>query len=181
MAKKRGCETARDMIFSMGAVLLTVFIILGVTYRSHSQQSFSPNYQAALQLAIQEGSWPIQTPTKLPADYQLTQARFEPESYGKPGQSRWYLGYQTPNNRYLSIWQTDGPLKKIVASASNNGICSGSVSVADSIWFKCENAKPESRVIYRPLGADSVIISGTVSFAELQNVAANLTAVTKSQ
>ena len=181
MAKKRGRETARDMVFSMGAVLLTVLIILGVTYRSHSQQSFAVNYSAALQSATEAGSWPIQVPTHLPPEYRLTQARFEPESYGKPGQSRWYLGYQTPNHEYLSIWQSDGALKKIVRSASNDGICSGTVLVAGHLWFKCQNAKPKSRVIYRQLGPDSIVISGTVSFAVLQQVAENLRIATKSQ
>jgi len=183
MAKKRGRETARDMIFSMGAVLLTVLIIMGITYRSHAQKMPAANFEQAQVVALGQGSWPILVPGKTtggtPAGYQLTQARFEAESYGKPGASRWYLGYKTSQGAYVSLWQSDGNQKKIIAATSNNGICSGEMKIAGQIWQKCAQKKPLSRVLYHSFGTNTAFVSGTAPFAELANFVAGLAPVTK--
>lgn len=183
MAKKRGRETARDMIFSMGAVLLTVLIIMGITYRSHSQKMPEANFAQAQKLAIGQGSWPILVPSNAtdgtPVGYKLTQARFEAESYGKPGTSRWYLGYKTAQDDYVSLWQSDGNQKQIIAAAANNGPCAGQMKIAGEIWKMCSQKKPLSHVIYRSFGTNTAVISGTASFAELARFAAGLISVAK--
>jgi Protein of unknown function (DUF4245) len=183
MAKKRGRETARDMIFSMGAVLLTVLIIMGITYRSHGQKMPVANFDQAQSTALSQGSWPILVPGRgsggTLAGYQLTQARFEAESYGKPGASRWYLGYKTAAGEYVSLWQSDGDQKQIIAAASNNGVCSGQMKIAGKTWSMCSQKKPLARLLYRPLGADTAYVSGTASFAELAKFVALLVPVTK--
>jgi len=183
MAKKRGRETARDMIFSMGAVLFTVLLIMGITYRSHAQKMATANFEQAQALAIGEGAWPILVPGHTtggtPAGYKLTQARFEAESYGKPGASRWYLGYKTSAGEYVSLWQSDGDPKQIIAAAANNGLCSGQMKIAGHNWNMCSQKKPLSRLLYRALGADFAFVSGTASFAELAKFAGSLVPVTK--
>lgn len=183
MAKKRGRETARDMIFSMGAVLLTVLIIMGITYRSHAQKMPVANFDQAKTTALSQGSWPILVPGSssggTPIGYQLTQARFEAESYGKPGTSRWYLGYKTAAGDYVSLWQSDGEQKQIIAAASNNGTCSGQMKISGEIWQMCAQKKPLARLLYRALGTDTAYVSGTASFAELAKFVADLIPVTK--
>ena len=183
MAKKRGRETARDMIFSMGAVLLTVLIIMGITYRSHSQKMPAANFAQAQALAVGQGSWPVLVPGDTsggtPNGYQLTQARFEAESYGKPGSSRWYLGYKTSAGDYVWLWQGDGNQKEIVAGAANNGACVGQMKIAGEIWRKCAQKKPLARVLYRSLGSNTAVVSGTAPFAELAKFVAGLVPVTK--
>mgnify|MGYP000028128347 CR=1 FL=1 len=184
MAKKRGRETARDMIFSMGAVLLTVLLILGITYRSHSQKMPDANFAQAQSLATSQGSWPILVPANAtdgtPAGYTLTQARFEAESYGKPGASRWYLGYKTPANQYVSLWQSDGNESQVIAAAANNGPCSGQIEISGDIWKMCSQKKPLARVFYRSLGSNLAVVSGTASFAELAKFIEGLRPVSKS-
>jgi hypothetical protein len=183
MAKKRGRETARDMIFSMGAVLLTVLIIMGITYRSHAQKMPAANFKQAQELAVGQGSWPILVPGNtsggIPKGYQLTQARFEAESYGKPGTSRWYLGYKTSAGDYVSLWQSDGNRKQIITAAANNGPCSGQMKIAGEIWQMCAQKKPLSRVLYRSLGPSTAVVSGTAAFTELATFVAQLVPLTK--
>ncbi|MBU6347869.1 MAG: DUF4245 family protein [Actinomycetales bacterium] len=184
MAKKRGRESARDMIFSMGAVLLTVLVILGVTYRSHNQQMPKADFSAALATAKTAANWPILVPTLAksgtPEGYQLTQARFEAESYGQVGSSRWYLGYQDNHGEFVSIWQSDGSRTRVIAAASNDGNCSKSIEVKDATWSYCQQVKPLTRTIYRDFGEYLVVISGTVSESKLVNLAESLVAVKKS-
>lgn len=185
MAKKRGRETARDMIFSMGAVLLAVLIIMGITYRTHSQKMPAANFNQAKTLAIGQGAWPILIPGNAadgtPSGYQLTQARFEAESYGKPGTSRWYLGYKTSADEFISLWQSDGDQKKIIAAASNNGPCSGQMRIAGEVWFMCSQKKPLARVLYHPFETNTAVVSGTATFAELAKFVSGLVPVSKSE
>jgi len=174
MAKKRGRESARDMIYSMGAVLVTVLIILGVTYRSHHQMTNSVDYQSALASARSQSSWPILTPTNIPKGFKVTQARFEPESYGQAGTTRWYLGFQTAQGEYVSLWQSDGPTQTIVAAASNGGNCSSTIALAGTKWTTCLQTKPLARTLYRLNGKQTIVVSGTVSQQELEDFAASL-------
>jgi len=183
MSKKRGRETARDMLFSMGAVLLTVLLIMGITYRPHAQKIPTANFEQAQAVAIEQGSWPILVPggntPVTPPGYQLTQARFEAESYGKSGASRWYLGYKTATGAYVSLWQSDGNQKKILAATSNNGTCARQLRITGEIWQMCTQNKPLARVLYHSFSNNTAFVSGTVPFAELAKFAESLAPVTK--
>ena len=143
------------------------------------------NFVQAKSLAQSQGSWPILIPDNVadgtPAGYQLTQARFEAESYGKPGTSRWYLGYKTPAEKYVSLWQSDGNQKKIIAAAANNGPCSGQMKIAGEIWFMCLQKKPLARALYHSFGTNTAVVSGTASFAELAKFVSGLVTVSKSE
>ncbi|NBU31944.1 MAG: DUF4245 domain-containing protein [Actinobacteria bacterium] len=178
MAKKRGRETARDMVFSMGAVLLTVLVILTITFRKHDQTLPEANFTSALSAAQAQSNWPVFIPSveilNSPTKFKLTQARYEAESYGNSTDTRWYLGYRTAENRYISLWQSDGQIEQIVATASNEGQCIGSVQIAGKLWQKCSQAKPLSRVIFRKDGDTVLVVSGTESFPNLINFAAGL-------
>lgn len=174
MARKRGRENARDMVYSMGAVLVAVLIILGITYRSHQQVSQSVDFNSALKSAISQSSWPILVPSQIPSDYQVTSARFEPESYGSAGQMRWYIGYRTGENQYVSLWQSDGPTQAIVAAASNNGECLQRVTFTGNEWTSCFQRKPLTRALYRTENDQTIVVSGTLRQNELETFASRL-------
>ena len=180
MAKKRGRETARDMIFSMGAVLIPVLIILAITYRPHSQQKTAVDLNAAVQTASVAAPWPIFLPSKdtsVLSGWQLTQARFEAESYGQSGTSRWFLGYQSPDEKFVSVWQSDGDPSQIIAAASNDGVCNTAIPIAGDEWKSCSQSQPLTRAIYRQFDKYLIVISGTASHSELVAVAKSLVEV----
>ena len=158
----------------MGAVLFAVFIILFITYRTHNQTSSSVDYQDALRAAKNESSWAILAPSVIPNGYKVTQARFEPESYGQAGTARWYLGFQTSNDEYLSLWQSDGPTDAIVNAASNGGVCAETVKIQNVEWTSCFQKKPLARVLYRVDDEQTIVISGTASAQELREFASLL-------
>ena len=174
MARKRGRESARDMIYSMGAVLVAVLIILGITYRSHQQISQPVDFNSALKSAVTQSNWPILVPSNSPSNYRLSAARFEPESYGSQGQMRWYLGYQTSENQYVSLWQSDGPTDAIVTAASNNGECTAKVTVSGNEWTSCFQRKPVTRALYRTFDHQTVIVSGTLNQKQMETFASQL-------
>jgi hypothetical protein len=175
VAKKRGRENAYDMVLSLSAVSIFVIVVLAVTWRPQHQTMQEVDYVGAQSSAIAASNWPIYVPSQVPSGYQVTAARFEVESYGQPGDSRWYLGLTSQNNKFISLWQSDGTLKKIKAAATNNGSCAEKEIIAGSEWEKCFSEKPETRAYLKTQGEVTIIISGTAAWDELKNFINSLT------
>jgi hypothetical protein len=172
--KPRGRETAYDMVLSMGAVLVSVAIILVITHRSHQQVLPAVDFAGAVALAQTQTQLAIDVPTPLPSGYVVTNARFESETYGATGDVRWYLGYRTPSNEYVSLWQSTGPTAQVVAGATSGAVCQGSLMIRRTRWQICSNQKPLNRALVRVEGHVTTIVSGTAPFAELKTFASTL-------
>ena len=156
------------MVYSLGAVFLVAAIILGVTWRSHSQTLPPVDYDGAVAQAVEAKVFPILVPKPLPTGYVATSARFEAETYGATGDVRWYTGFTTPDREFVSLWQSTGPMGKILAATSNHGECSQKQVINNVEWIKCENPKPLARVLAVKKDGVSTVVSGTASFAELE-------------
>jgi hypothetical protein len=172
--KPRGRETAWDMVLSMGAVIATVGVIMLLAWRPQEEVKQQVDYDSAVASAVLAQTWPILIPKSLPAGYQTTSARLEPESYGEPGDIRWLLGFQTPTADYVSLWQSDGPVRPVQAAATNSAICESTESINGVTWQKCETAKPLTRAYVMTKGDVTSIVSGTAPWGELLRFAESL-------
>lgn len=165
--KPRGRETAWDMVLSMGAVIATVGVIMLLAWRPQEEVKQQVDYETAVASAVIAQTWPISVPKSVPSGYQATSARLEPESYGAVGDVRWILGFQTSENEYVSLWQSDGPVSRVVAPATNSALCTSTVSINGSNWQKCEIDKPLTRAFVKTEGEVTSIVSGTAPWDEL--------------
>jgi hypothetical protein len=172
--KPRGRETAWDMVLSMSAVLATVGVIMLIAWRPQQEVKQQVDYETAVASAVIAQTWPISIPETLPAGYQATSARLEPESYGDEGDIRWILGFQTEAGEYVSLWQSDGPIKRIVAPATNSALCEATETINGAIWQKCETDQPLTRAFVKTEGDVTSIVSGTAQWDELLRFADSL-------
>ena len=172
--KPRGRETAWDMILSMGAVIAAVGVIMLLAWRPQEEVKQQIDYETAVASAVIAQVWPISIPETLPAGYQATSARLEPESYGEPGDIRWILGFQTESGEYVSLWQSDGPPGRVVAPATNSAPCESTEMINGAIWQKCEIGKPLTRAFVKRDGDLTSIVSGTAQWEELLRFAETL-------
>ena len=172
--KPRGRETAWDMILSMGAVLATVGVIMLLAWRPQEEVKQQVDYETAVASAVIAQTWPISIPQTLPAEYQATSARLEPETYGDEGDIRWILGFQTDAGEYVSLWQSDGPPNRVLAPATNSAPCESSEIINGTTWQKCEIAKPLTRAFVKTDGDVTSIVSGTAQWDELLRFAESL-------
>ncbi len=156
------------MVYSLGAVFLVVSVILLLTWRSHSQTPQPVDSVGALEQAVSTSTFPILFPTPLPSGYKATSARFEPDTYGATGDRRWYVGFTTAHNDFVSLWQTTAPLRRILAATSNGGDCSTKQTVNGVEWTKCDGGKPTSRAYGHSVDGVTTVVSGTASFSELE-------------
>ena len=172
--KPRGRETAWDMVLSMGAVFAAVGVIILIAWRPQQEVKQHVDYESAVASAVLAQTWPILVPKTLPAGYQATSARLEPESYGKTGDIRWILGFQTDGAEYVSLWQSDGPVKSVVSAATNNSTCDSTANINGITWQKCETDKPLTRAYVKTQGAVTSVVSGTAQWEELLRFAESL-------
>ena len=166
--KPRGKETAYDMVLSMGVVLLTVAIILVVTHRSRQQTMPPVDYAGAVALAKSQSQLAVDVPSPLPLGYVATSARFEAETYGATGDVRWYLGYRTGSDQYVSLWQSTGPSARVVGAATSGAVCGTTLKISSTTWQTCVKQKPLTRALVRVSAGVTTVVSGTATFSELQ-------------
>lgn len=166
--KPRGKETAYDMVLSMGAVLVTVAVILVITHRSRQQTMPPVDYAGAVALAQSQTQLAVDVPTPLPKGYVVTSARFEAETYGATGDVRWYLGYRTPSGQYVSLWQSTGPSPRVLAAAAGGAKCDGVYPIGSVYWGACYSQKPLNRALGHVQNGVTTVVSGTASYAELE-------------
>jgi hypothetical protein len=172
--KPRGRETAWDMVLSMSAVLAAVGVIMLIAWRPQEEVTQRVDYESAVASAVIAQTWPISIPKSLPAGYQATSARLEPETYGGEGDIRWILGFQTESGEYVSIWQSDGPVKRVVAPATNSAPCESTETINGATWQKCETDQPLTRAFVKTEGDVTSIVSGTAKWDELLRFAESL-------
>ena len=172
--KPRGRETAWDMVLSMGAVIATVGVIMLIAWRPQEEVKQQVDYETAVASAVISQTWPISIPETLPVGYQASSARIEPESYGELGDIRWILGFQTANGDYVSLWQSDGPIGRVVSAATNNAPCVSTETINGAVWEKCEIDRPLTRAYVKTEGDVTSIVSGTAEWDELLRFAESL-------
>ena len=165
--KPRYRQTVRDMLWSMGAVLLVVVFQLAVTHRGHQQVSYSVDYQGAIDQAVADKTLSILVPTQIPQGFKATAARFEAETLGEPGDVRLYLGFTSTDNSYVSVWQSNGHSSEIVDQGTNHASCEGSVDIGASTWQLCNQDRPLTRSLVKVADHETVVVSGNVSADEL--------------
>lgn len=172
--KPRGRETAWDMVLSMSAVIATVGVIMLLAWRPQEEVKQQVDYDTAVASAVISQTWPILIPETLPTGYEATSARLEPESYGETGDIRWILGFQTASNEYVSLWQSDGPVGRVVPVATNSAPCESTETINGVTWQKCEINKPLTRAFVKTEGEVTQIVSGTAQWDELLRFAESL-------
>jgi hypothetical protein len=104
-------------------------------------------------------------------------ARYEPETYGTQGSMRLYLGYKTAGGDFVSVWQSNGGVGKVVANATNGGVCEQSMP-ADG-WMKCVQSKPLTNSFVKTGKYSVIVVSGTADWKTLQAVRDSLVVLHK--
>ena len=165
--KPRHLQTARDMVFSLAAVLIPVVVILAITWRNHDQYVPPVDYTGAVAQAETDSPFPIYVPATLPSGYTVTTAGLEQETYGKTGDFRWRISLTSKDNKFLSLWQSTGPQGAILDATTNSGVCADTKVIAGNTWTACDHGKPLSRAYYFTSGNTITVVYGTASFSEL--------------
>lgn len=119
--RKRGRETALDMLRSMGVLAVFVGFILLVTWRPLPDSNPIKPIDAfdAAKASQSRADFPLLL-MRMPAGWNATSARLE-KAPNDNTKHVWHLGYVTDTNNYLAVEQTDTALREAFIKANTNG------------------------------------------------------------
>ncbi|MCF2528155.1 DUF4245 domain-containing protein [Yinghuangia soli] len=169
MAKKRGLETVRDMVLSLGVVGIAVVLLLIFGQHSAQDPVKRIDYSLKFQQASQDAPYPLLGPAGLPDQWRATSAYYDGM---KPADTTWHIGFINPNDEYAAVEQSNGDPVQFVKAKSKGGAQVGTVDVAGKPWASYDG--PKYRSLVRTEDGVTTIVTGTATFDDLAVLAAAL-------
>ncbi|MER7704975.1 DUF4245 domain-containing protein [Kitasatospora sp. NPDC097605] len=166
----RGRQTVRDMILSMLAVGVVVWI--GYLFLPHDADGDgvrTVEYSVAAASAKRAAPYPLLSPEGLPAQWRATSVTYNPASLGGGKGNAWHLGFVTPAGQYAAVEQSDAKPEDVLKAAVADGEPDGTVDVAGQTWERVQG--PKARALTVQSGGATTVLTGTASYEELAELA----------
>ena len=177
--RRRGFESAGDMVRSLTVVLVIVLIVVALNLR---QDPDSPvrrfDYSVALQQARVQAPFDVTAPQGLPRAWRATSGRLgvDRSAGGSAGTSpvTWHIGFVTPKGEYAALEQSDGDPGRFLARFSDGAQAAGRVRIDGAMWRRVEGGEPEPRALVLEGAVDTTLVVGGAGWGELRRLAASL-------
>lgn len=162
----RGRQSVRDMVLSMLAIGVVVFI--GYLFIPHSAGDGIKvvDYRSTLASAKRAAPYPLLAPEGLSDRWRATSAEF---NRGGPASKAWHLGFVTPGGQYAAVEQSLDPRDKAVAAAVEGGRPDGTATVGGQEWQRYQGKTYRGLVIQS--GDATTVVTGSASYEELGQLA----------
>ncbi len=174
--RRRGRETARDMVWSMAVVGIFVAFLVVVTYRDKPDAVRVIDPAESLAVAQALAPFDVVAPVGLPPTWQATSARYESATTSAvPNAALWHVGYVTPSRDYAALDQAEGEPSVLVRTLVDGAQERGGGTGAFAGWQRWESADGERRAYVLKGPDSSLTIHGNADDAELAVLAGSLT------
>ena len=176
-ARKRGRETAIDMVRTLAVIAVPVLLLVLVVARQPSPDPVRLVDWAPVSLtAAEQAAYPVVAPAGLPAEWRATSARFEPVPRQR-GATLWHLGLLTPADDYAGLEQSDADPTGVVEDFTFEGTPAGTVDLGGATWSRYTAGTNGYRSLVRTWGTSTVVVNGSAEWAELDQLAGSLRVV----
>jgi len=177
-SRRRGLESVADMARSMGVVLAVVALVVLITIRTKGEAIRTVDVVGMYSQAKIGGTpFPLVRPVGLSAQWRPTSVYFNPpEATGVRGVSLWHIGYVTPLDQYAGMEQSNGSAPDALSAAMTSPEPVGSTEVAGGSWQQFSGDSGKRRALVRTAGAVTVVVDGTATWTELEELAGSLSA-----
>ncbi len=174
--RRRGFETVGDMVRSLGLVLIAVVVLVLITLRPNGKEIRTVDYRPTLAQARVGAPYALVAPDGLQGQWRATSAYFDPPARsGVPGVTAWHVGFVTPAGAYAAFEQANGSpgdlLRSVLDQPQQEAATSGS-----GAWQRWTDSSGGRRALVRTTGAVTVVVDGSASWAELEQLATALRA-----
>jgi Protein of unknown function (DUF4245) len=163
-------KTLRDMVASLGVVLLIVGFLVLFVPRPNTDAVRVIDYSSQLTQARSDAPYPVLAPVGLSVGWRATSVRYEPEETS----ATWHLGFVTPQDAYAGVEQSNGPRRQFVQEMTNDGKLEGTTEIDGVIWERRLRESKLQRSLVLADGDVTTIVTGTANWAELRDLAAAL-------
>ncbi|NYI08050.1 hypothetical protein FHU37_005079 [Allostreptomyces psammosilenae] len=170
MAKKRGRETVRDMVFSLGAVGIVVAAMIAVAPHEETDPVRPVDYTVDLQAARRSAPYPVLAPEGLPERWRATSVRFDGAD---PNATTWHLGFINPQEEYAAVEQSNGPEQGFLDEVLRGGEDDGTAVVEGEEWRRLQGDRYRGLVRQDAEGVTTAVL-GTAPYEQLAELAGAL-------
>lgn len=175
-------ESVRDMVISLGLVLLLVALIAGFVgaVRGSPDPVRGVDYEAAAVAAAETAPFTVLVPVDLPGGWEATSARLEPGPVPV-----WRLGFVSPAEDYAGLTQSGDSAERARAEHLGEYEPDGSSVVDSRTWdryVETDTADPDVALVStldEPDGESTVILIGSAGYSELEEFAGYLEPVSE--
>ncbi len=152
--RKRGRESATDMVRSLGLVLLIVVPVWFLAQPPKSdEQSLRVVDPSSDVRSFSSAAPGVPVPGALPAGWRAT------SSTAEPGALR--IGWVTPTNEYAEYDASTRPAAEFVPGSTGNGSRVGTFDVGGVAWQQFRDADGHTSLV-REVGSDGVTVGSVV-------------------
>ena len=171
----------RDMLISLAVLLVPILLIVALFQRAPARppvEAIDP-VAAAVQ-AQPKASFPLLVATGLPRAWVPIEAAWTPLGgqllgHGVAEAGTWVVGYQTPDDTFVSISQQAGKLPTFVEEFTHSAAPDGTSTVAGQQWTRYAGTDGSTRYLVRVTSADTIIIEGAEPYGALETFVTTLT------
>lgn len=169
--RRRGGQSAGDMLRSLALVLLVVGLVFVFTVRDPPDDP-GPEIGYRQQLAQTRAVAPydVLAPVGLGARWKATSARGGQDG----GSVTWHLGLVSPAGDYAAVEQSDGPVRGFLDEHVAGAGRAGAVSVGGRTWQRLTGGTPDDHALLLPDPDVTTLVTGSASFDELRALARSL-------
>ncbi|MGW0607302.1 DUF4245 domain-containing protein [Streptomyces sp. NPDC002644] len=151
MAGMKGKQSVRDMVLSLGLILLAAGVIyLFVPHDDTAPEPKRVDYRVELLTARRAAPYPVAAPEGLPESWTATSVRYRAEN------ARWHLGFADPDGGYVALEQSTEKPDEFVDSATQGAKKTGTRSVGGRDWDRYEGERYDALVL-REEGVTTVV------------------------
>ena len=165
--RKRGRETAADMLRSLGVVLLLVVALWFLAQPPDGDEQTVRVVDPTSDLAQLQAAAPgVPVPRGLPPQWRATSSTLDPAGLR--------IGYVTPGGRYAEYATATGP--EVLADITGGGAEVGSLDVGGVSWRQVQDVDDHSTLV-RDVAGRQVVVGGvreTATPDELRELAASV-------
>lgn len=160
-------KTARDMILSMGVIVLVAgFVYLFIPHDDSPREPKAVDYRVELLTARRAASYPVAAPEGLTDSWKATSVRYQGDDF-----DTWHLGFHDPEG---STWRSSSPLSGAPSSSTRRPRARGRPGrprrSCGRTWTRYEGGRYDALVLEGTKGSTTVV-TGTASFAQLTKMA----------
>lgn len=177
--RRRGLETVRDMVLSMGLVGVVVLAVFWTVawQRPEVQGPVRPSVDVSQVFSDVEVSnpFPVLEPTGLSTAWTPTSAWFEPAGVASAIDGGvLHVGYVTPDGSYAEVRQTDGDQRSAVAEWADDAEPIDTVTVSGMTWDVVESPESGKQGLVTTVSGTTIVVTGKAELTELQELANSL-------
>lgn len=172
-ARRRGRETAGDMVRSLVVVLGLVFVVVALAVRQNPDSEVRRfDYSGVLAQAGAQARYDVLAPIGLPDAWRATSARTD-----QPASAvTWHVGFVTPSGDYAALEQSDGDPRAFIDSFASGAHAAGPATIGTATWRRLEGGDPEPRALVLRGSGVTTLVVGSAPWSELRTLAAALQA-----